>query len=319
MPFTIYQTTAEEIIGAIDAILQKKNGASDQMIADFLSTSLPNAQNAANMCVELGLATLVGTDYLPSFPYSNYIVTSNADQKAAVLRFILEEYEPFKIFKTRLKLNLTPDAAAAQTIAIFTLTAHRTEVTNTFISLGTYTNSLVAEGAGRYKPSIGNEYSFIKILNDVVHNRQTAELKIRGRLGEEICQWINANDVLNPLITAFQRAGEAHVDPRAPILHSGNAFESFLVQVAAHFVVNIVGANGINAKIDRITVANHLTTKHKNMVKYLGHVRNACDHGVDAEIGQTWTISAETSVEYVHVCLTAIRSVFDCIQGNYIL
>ncbi len=154
-----------------------------------------------------------------------------------------------------------------------------------------------------------------------MHNRQTAELRIRERLGEEICQWISVNDVLNPLITAFQRAAAATVDSSAPIVHAGNAYESFLVQVANHYHVDIAGANGINAKVDRITnaPANHLTVKHKNISKYLGHIRNAADHGIDADIGQSWTISEDTSLEYVHVCLSAIRSVYDCIQGNYII
>jgi hypothetical protein len=69
----------------------------------------------------------------------------------------------------------------------------------------------------------------------------------------------------------------------------------------------------------RIRQANHLTTKHQNISAYLGHVRNACDHGIDAEINHAWSISEDTGVEYIHICLTAIRSIYDCIQGNYIL
>jgi len=322
MPYTVHQTTAEEIIGATDAILQKATGATDQMISDFLQTSLQNAQNAANMAVEIGLVRIDANLYHPLFPYANYIVTSSLPQKAAVLRFMLEEYEPYKFFKNRLRiLNSSTDAAATQTKAVLNLTAHRTEISSTLISLGTYTSSLKSLGAGRYSPTGGNDYTFIKIVEEVIHNRQTAELRIRERLGEEIIQWIDANDVLNPLITSYQRVAEAHIDSRAPIVHAGNAFESFLVQVANHYGVNIVGANGINSKIDRITgaPANNLNTKIKNVCKYLGHIRNAADHGIDAEIGHTWTISADTSLEYLHVCLSAIRTTYDCIQGNFIL
>ena len=75
---------------------------------------------------------------------------------------------------------------------------------------------------------------------------------------------------------------------RAPIVHAGNAVESFLSQLAAHHGVNVQNAHGINAKVDVLAKANHLLSKHKFMVKYLGHVRNAADHGVDAEIGTQW-------------------------------
>lgn len=191
MPYNLYQTTAEEIIGATDAIIQIKVGASTQTIADFLTTSLQNAENAANMSVELGLVKVdVLSDlYHPSFPYANYIITGSPVQKAAMLRFVLEEYEPFKIFKNRLKLvNFSTEAAATQTKAILNLTALRTEIANTFISLGTFTSSLKTQGAGRYTPSVGPNYNFIKIVEEIIHNRQTAELKIRERLGEDICQ-----------------------------------------------------------------------------------------------------------------------------------
>jgi hypothetical protein len=320
MPFSISQTNAEDVIGATDAVLQKHDGADVQLIADFLTTTTINAQNAANMAVELGLIRYDGTSlFLPKLPYSNYLVTSNAVQKASVLRFFLEEYEPYKYFKNRLLITSSSGDAANQIKAILGLTAHKTEINHTFISLGTFTNSIVTAGAGRYIPNTNEDYEFISIVEEVIHNRQTAELKIRERLGEEIIQWIDNNDVYEPIVTAFQRAANTQIDERAPILHAGNAIESFLTQVANQLRVNIAGANGINAKIDRITGAGNLTVKHKNIVKYLGHIRNASDHGVDTDIGQAWSISNETGVEYVHVALTAIRSIYDCINGNYII
>jgi predicted XRE-type DNA-binding protein len=44
------------------------------------------------------------------------------------------------------------------------------------------------------------------------------------------------------------------------------------------------------------------------MVKYLGHLRNAADHGVDSEIGTQWQVSAKTAVEYVHVAQSTISA-----------
>lgn len=320
MPYIIYQTTAEEIISATDAILLKHNGAEIQLIADFLTTTPVNAQNAVEMAVELGLVSIDNNQqYVPKFPYANYLVTSIAHQKAAILRLILEEYYPYKLFKSRLQLNDSPVASANQVKTILSLTAHQTEISQTFISLGTYTNSLNTLGAGRYSPNINDNYSFIKIVDEVIGDRQSAELKIRSRLGEAISQWVDNANVLNPLTTAFQRAGDANNDQRAPIVHAGNAFESFLTQVAGLNAININNSHGINAKADTLRNAGHFTIKHHNICKYLGHIRNACDHGLDTDIGHSWSISSDTAVEYVHVCLSAIRSIYDYTQGNYII
>lgn len=320
---SVYPTTAEEIVNATDAIVQKPTGVDAQTIADFLDINVPYAENAAKMAVELGLVQIAPTTnlYRPLSPFANYLVTSNAKSKAAVLRMMLEQFEPYKFFKNRLLITgYATDAAATQTKATLSLSADRTEISTTFISLGTYTNSLQHNGAGRYAPVESEGHEFLEIVGEVVHERQVAETKIRGRLGEDIYSWIDTNDVFNPLVDAYQRAAVANVDPRPPIVHAGNAVESFLVQVANHYGFSVAGRNGINAKIDEIVTAQHkLTKKHLNMVKYLGHIRNAADHGTDAEIGSMWSVSTETAVEYVHVSLSAIRSIYDCMQGNYII
>ena len=36
MPFNMYRTTAEDIVGATDATLQKQDGADENLVADFL-------------------------------------------------------------------------------------------------------------------------------------------------------------------------------------------------------------------------------------------------------------------------------------------
>jgi hypothetical protein len=139
------------------------------------------------------------------------------------------------------------------------------------------------------------------------------------RLGEEAVNWIDGPNVLDNLVTAYQCAAVAEQDPRAPIVHGGNAIESFLSQLAAHHTVNVATANGINAKADRLASASHLLSKHKFMVKYLGHVRNAADHGVDSEIGTQWDVSPKTAVEYVHVAQSVITAIVAQINSKYIV
>jgi hypothetical protein len=321
MPFEIYLTTAEEIVGATDATLQKHTGIDVNTVAQFLDIpASPNANNAIRMAEQLGLVSLNhASEYVPSFPYAVYLVTSELQHKAAIIRLVLEQFAPYKTFKTRLKISGLAPEAANQTRAIHNIVAHRNEILSTFISLGTYTNSLVSEGAGLYKVSENATVDYLSIISEIVQNRESAEQYVRRRVGVEAAEWIDQQEVLYHLVTGYQRAAFAGDDSRAPIVHAGNAIESFLVQVANHFAVNVQSAHGINAKADRLEQANHLTTKHKFMVKYLGHLRNAADHGIDQEINQAWDISQNTAIEYIYIAQSVIADIVAYINNRFVV
>ena len=319
MPFEIYRTTAEQIIGATDAALQSLNGVDAQTISLFLDTTPEFAREALKMAVQLGLLTEQNQDvFVAASPCSKYLVTSLREEKAAVFRFVLEQYRPFSVFKHRLDLATgVVGEAATQTKALCAVAAHRDVLASTLINLGTYASALTSQGAGLYLASEGRNTEFLRVMDSVMADRQNTELFISRRLERDAAEWIDRNDVLDNLITAYQRLKAVGEDARAPIVHAGNAFESFLLQLAAHYHTNIENAPGINAKAERLRQANHLSTKHMNMVKYLGHIRNAADHGVDTEVGQQWSIRESTAVEYVHVALSAIRDLVDAKNGKF--
>lgn len=320
MPFTVYRTTAEDIVGATDAALQAQEGVDEVLVSNFLDIPTDNARNALGMAEQLGLvSTNPAGQFFPTFPYAVYLVTGVLSHKAAILRLALEQYIPYKTFKSRLRLTDSAQEASNQTRALFGINLHRNEIMSTFVSLGTYTNSIVAEGAGRYRVSENESQDFLSVVNEVIQNRETAEICVRRRIGVEAEGWINYEHVLQPLVTAYQMAASAENEPRTPIVYAGNAIESFLEQVADHYAVNVAGANGINAKADRIAQAHHLAVKHKFMVKYLGHVRNAADHGIDGEIGQAWSISEKTAVEYVHVAQSVIADIVAYINNRFVV
>lgn len=318
MPYEIQTTTAEDIIGATDAALQQNDGADQNLVSDFLDIPLKNASNALTMAEQLGLIEFDQNGFAHAvYPFACYLVTSNPQQKAVILRLVLEQYYPYEVFKYRLAVTGNANDAANQVRTILGLTAHRNDISSTFVSLGTYTNSLISEGAGRYRESGDLPEDYLSIFNEVIEDRELAETNVRNKLGNQASDWIDHQEVFLPLVTAYQSAGTVENDSRAPIVHAGNAIESFLSQVANHYGVNIVGANGINAKVDRLSQANHLTRKHSFMTKYLGHIRNAADHGADADIGQTWEITPKTSIEYVHVAQSVITGIVAAINNQY--
>ncbi len=321
MPFEIYRTTAEHVIGASDAALQSQDGVDEQMLASFLDTTSDYASDALQMAEQLCLLKRSQQGlFIISSTCVPFLATSKREKKAAILRFVIEQYEPFKIFKNRLEITTgVVGEAATQTKAICGIGSHRDVIASTLIDLGTYANAITSQGGGLYVPVEDNHVDYLKVLNEVITDRQTTELFLIRRMGRDVIDWLNRNDVLENLITAYQRLNSVEEDPNSCIVHAANAFESFLSQLADHYNVNIQGANGINAKADRLGQAGHLTTKHKFMSKYLGHVRNAADHGVDQEIQQQWSIGVSTAIEYVHVALSIIKNLVKAKDGNFII
>lgn len=320
MAFEIYQTTAEHVIGATDAALQKKDGVDENLVAEFLDITSIHALNALCMAEQLSLLKKNRSGrFVPAFPYAVYLITSAPEHKAAILRFVLEQYLPYKTFKFRLAQRVLTPEAANQTRALHEIRAHRDVILWTFTNLGTYANSLVSEGVGRFRPAEGEGIDYLVVTEQVVQDRETAELHVRHRIGSEAANWVDAEHVLSHLVTAYQRLPTVDDDQRAPILHAGNAVESFLSQVAAHHGVNVENAPGINAKADRLAQANHLTKKHQHTLKYLGHVRNASDHGMDPETSHVWEILESTAIEYVHVAQSVIAGIVAYINGRFVI
>lgn len=319
MSYNILPTTAEHIINVTDAVLLKQNGCDWQFVAQFLDITEESAKNALEMASQLKLIKHISNGCYNRYDnMAIYLVTGNQQQRAAVLRFVLEQYEPYKTFKNRLAFSGSVHIAAEQTKMLFGLSAHRDQIKDTIISLGTYAHSLVSEGAGLYRIVESNPQStnYLHTIGDIISDRETAEITIRRSLGTDVCDWLNDEDILSSLATAYHKLAECSSEPRGPILYAGNAIESFLVKLALHHRVSISGANGINAKVDRIKQAGCLNTKYAYVLKYLGHVRNACDHGIDHEIGQAWGISSDTSKEYVYVALTCLKNVVNSIVGG---
>jgi len=320
MSFEIYRTTAEHVIGATDAALQKREGVDSSLVARFLDIQSDYALRALEMAEQLGLLSRNNAGlFIPFFPYAVYLITSNRVQKAAILRFVLEQYPPYKTFKSRLALEELAPKAAMQAKALHNIQADRNDIVSTFINLGTYAGSLISEGAGLYRPAEGDPVDYLRIVEDVVQDRETAELHLTRRMGLEVVNWIDQQEVFNHLVIAYQRLTQIEEDPNAPIVHAANAVESLLSQLAAHYGVDIKNAYGINAKADRLSSENYLKTKHKFMLKYLGHVRNAADHGIDQEINHTWDISQNTAIEYVFVAQSVIIDLVAYLKGRFVV
>ncbi len=309
MPPEVFPTTAENVISATDAVLAYPGGCGEANAAEFMETPVDSARYALQMAAQLGLVEQDAAGlYRSRAPLAVYLVTAESQQKAAVMRLVIENYEPYRIFKHRLALAGNGATAAMQVKVVCHLNHHRDEIRDTLVSLGTYSQSLISKGAGIFE-AVGSDTlhaDFLCEIASVAADRAKTESQVREHLGEETYEWIEKDEVFDPLVTAHQLLNQM-LDHRGPVVHAGNAVESFLIQIGAHHGVNLNNATGINAKVD--TLGTKILKKHKHMLKYLGHVRNASDHGIDLEIGCSWNISSESATEYVHLAMSTIRSV----------
>jgi hypothetical protein len=266
------------------------------------------------MAEDLGFVARQGPSWVNRSPLSRYVSTFGQPQRAATLRIMLESYEPFRIFRQQLVATADANRAARHTKAALGLTAHPDEIKDTLVNLGTFAEALVTSGGGHYTPS---EQPVLNALSEVAHacaDVAAAEHRIRQLLGPDAAGSVSQADVIDPLANALIKAAEP--DARGAVLRAGNAIDSFITGAAAGPAVSLVGATGINSKLQRFATGAILPPKVLSVGYYLGNVRNAADHGVDPAFGVAWTIRNATGLEFVFVACSFIAITVSRLAGH---
>ena len=147
MPRKFFHGTAELVVSVIDAV-QTHRTATKAQICQFCDLSEDRAEQALGLAIDLNLVATSSGVYSPIPPLAVFACSPGDRQKATMLRVVLESYEPFIKFRERLISTDSADTAASQTKTLLDLDAHREEVKDTLLSLGTYTNALEAKGGG---------------------------------------------------------------------------------------------------------------------------------------------------------------------------
>lgn len=318
MPRAFAHSTAEQVVQVVDAVhVNGKSTAS--FLEDFCDLSNEQVANALSLSEDLGLLIRTGTEWEAGNILVGFFSTPIDAQKAAVLRIILETYPPFVKFRERLNATNSVDAAAQQTKTLLALQAHREEIKDTLISLGTYTGALTSQGGGRYAISQAPLANELMKLASACEDLVSAEARIRLQLGKREAL-VDREEVIVPLSRALIKAKENHAADA--VTEASIAFESFLVRLAQRMGIVLTGATGIIQKLDKFRPGNHLPKKFAEAGKYLGHLRNAADHGVDVdpEVGAVWHIQDISGLLYVYVSCAMIAA---CLEreanGDFII
>ncbi len=316
MPTSFYPATAEQVVSAVEAVVVNGKSTKPDFVAEFSDLTKSQSEAGLKLATDLNLLANDAGKYSVGSFLCRFLVTPNQSNKAAVLRLVLESFAPFVIFRERMVATGSASTAAQQTKAALGLDAHREEIKDTLISLGTYSHALVTEGGGRYKSAETTMDNTLESLSQACSDAMAAEYRVREQLGQDAAAFLSRNDVIVPLSDGLRRAVQA--DPRGAVVAAGNAIESYLDSLADSVSppITLSGATGINAKLEKFQQANALPKKLINVGKYLGHIRNAADHGTDSEVGAPWTIRNATGREYVYVACSFIASSFSRTQGK---
>lgn len=301
-----WRTTAEAVLSAVEAVGVSLRPPDSAFVADFCDMRQPAAEAALGLAVDLGLLSQIGPHYKPIGPLPTLLRTSNVAHKAAVLRVVLDTYEPFVFFRERLLATGQANQAAEQTRVGLDLDSHRDDIRDTLVSLGGYAQSLASLGGGRYAPPEEPVGSYLSAIAEACTDDAAAQLAVRERLGADLVAVVSYDDVIVPLGKALLKAGQR--DPRAAVVEAGNAVESYLAEWAHRVGVNVANDHGINAKVVALASAHQIPAKLVSASKYLGHLRNAADHGIDPDVAAAWNVQDSTGIEYPFVALSFLVS-----------
>lgn len=254
-------------------------------------------------------------EFESSNPLCRFLATKAQLQKATVVRVLLESYKPFVTFRERLSATGNVVDAGRQTKAAHSLPERHGDISATLLSLGTFSQAIRTGGGGHYEVATGSEENSLERLMLGCAEMAASEELIRKLVGIDAIGWISRDHVVIPLSDAMRRADAQ--DGQGAITQAGNAIESFLIALASQFPTQLNGT-GINAKLEELKRADVSKMPSKLMFagKYLGHIRNAADHGVDADIGAPWSIRPATGREYVFVACSFIAACTALILGK---
>ncbi len=303
-----WRATAEAVVASVDAIYLAMSTRDAEYVADFNQLTKLNAEAALSLASDLGLLRTSGNLFEAISPLCRSFATANQQRKATALRVLLEAYEPFTKFRERLIATGDATTAARQVKRLLELDAHHDDVKETLLSLGQYSQALIAEGGGGYRPREDTDIYDLRALTEGCANDASAEELIRQRIGQRAADRISRDYVIIPLSNAIQRA--RNNDGRGAVVSAGNAIESFMDALGSRIGVNLSGRNGINSKAEELhNNSSVMPKKILNISKYLGHIRNAADHGTDPEVSAAWDIRDSTGLEYIFVACSFISAV----------
>ncbi len=310
--------TAEQVVDVAEAVAIAGGPATADAVAQHVNHPTETVEHALAVATLLGLVQSVGELYEPAGPFGYYFAEATETRRIDVLRFALEAFPSYRYFKQRIALHRDPLKAARETKHRFTYSNHEGEIRETLVSLGQFSGSLVyATDTGYVVAQSEEAESFLAAAEQIALPGASIEDFIKEWLGDEIYVYVQdeADAIITHLRSAFQKVVAGERD-RSAVVHIGNSCENFLVKIAreATPAVNLANASGLTSKAQLLEKERVIAAKHMGYMRFLGHMRNAADHGEDVDLNTEWAMAPEAVQLGALLLLAAIKSV-----GTFVL
>jgi hypothetical protein len=243
-------------------------------------------------------------------------------QKAVILRFHLEAFRPYALFRDRLVAGETPESAARQVGVKYGLAADTHEIERALKDFGAYCKGLSYSEDQTLRAHVNTELlaELLAIHQEVLDDRAAVQAHILDRVGPDAAGFLSG-PAMDSLVDGYLSLIKDR-DPRASVFHLGNAIEQFLKDLAdrepALTVPKKVKTMGQYAQL--LKDSERLRSKQYQIVMALVGLRNAADHQGDGEIDNNqWTIQEETAKAAHHLAWSFVRSWFKTDAGDHSL
>jgi hypothetical protein len=304
------------LLDIVEAVCVLRERANLSEIVQYSDTATDSAEKALKMAIQLKLVKLDGTIYKPELPFARLLTNARINEKKAILKFRLMEYEPFKFFVSLILRGEDITRAALKTKTAFNITGSTTILKNSLLDLGIFSRVFI-EGETGIEPLFKEEPDIINVFSSIentINDQTQIESFVTNQLDDAVIDYIG--DLKERLVSAGAKFSS---EPKSCIMETADVFEDFLKKCAQDESVNISRARGFIEIGNKLRSSGKITKKHQGFIYFVGQMRNAFKHTLDSEVNKSWQVSDDLPLEVFLVTLTSINSIFffikrqDCI------
>lgn len=298
----------ETLVEAISGLATSSKPLSKEATAKYIGKSNAHTSATLQLGIQLELIQDTNNDYQAGPEYEDRIRKAGTEQKYLILREALQDYDPFISFIGSLNEGYSPEDAARQVKALYSMDSSSLE--KQFLSLGEKTDIIDSNGDLEIDiESKSLENNYVSNLRDSLKSEATARLFIEKQLGNDITKYLSS-DIIEELVGALC---EFEKSPRTAISSTGRAIEDFQRDIGNDYGKegNYGSAHGIGQLTQELNREDWSMKRHFHGGNYLAGMRNPSGgHGYDPKTMERWTVTSEVALDYILASLHYIKSLY---------
>ena len=305
----IPETAPDRIVEIAHFTARSRSNPSTSDFAGVLEAGDPYTKRVINSAITLGfIERLAENRYKYAGP--SELTNSGLDGHPHLFRLQLQSFLPFLYFAFWISAGDTAAGAARKTCVEFDISNSSESVRRTFYRWGKY--GQVLKGSSNSPVISASEWTlatlgFIDKLRKSLDEELSAKLFTMSCLGADVASELNQRSV--PFLDIADCLRIFENDPRVATDRSTQAVESLLASMFRDTLANHRLPAGVGQLIQALKSSDIVTSRHVDIVKGLGSLRNAAEHAVDRDTGKPWEVSVEGALAAILLTIVTLRSV----------